>query len=83
MSFTNYHSLPLLPVKTENGQDIIVVSRQNLFKTTFTLFLCESDAAVNGQLEPTHLKFSPLFTSWRKLQGQDSPSVHLVFKKMG
>ena len=31
---------------------------------------------VKGYLEPTHLKFSPLFTFSTKSLGQDSPSVH-------
>ena len=40
-------------------------------------------ARVKGHLEPTHLKFSPLFTFSTKLLGQDSPSIHLFSKIIG
>ena len=40
-------------------------------------------ACVKGHLEPTHLKFSPLFTFSTKSLGQDSPSVHLFSKTIG
>ena len=45
--------------------------------------LVDAYAAVKGQLESTHLKSSPSFTSWRKFLGRDSPSVHLVLKQIG
>ena len=57
--------------------------------TTFYIFLwsvecqyvrCYSYARVKGHLGPTHLKSSPLFTFSTKSLGQDSPSVHLIFK---
>ena len=36
-------------------------------------------AHIKGHLEPTHLKFSPLFTFSTKSLGQDSPSIHFFF----
>ena len=41
------------------------------------------NACVKGNLEPTHLKSSPLFTLSTKSLGQDSPSIHLFSKIIG
>ena len=41
---------------------------------------CLLYAYVKGHLEPTHLKYSPLFTFSTKSLGQDSPSIHLFSK---
>ena len=41
------------------------------------------NASIEGHLEPTHLKSSPLVTFSTKSLGQDSPSVHLFSLKIG
>ena len=42
-----------------------------------------ANARVKGNLEPTHLKSSPLFTFSTKSLGQDSPSVLLFYITIG
>ena len=66
-------------IKQTNKQ----TNKQNTFPKELSMIFGSNYARVKGDLEPTHLKSSPLFTFLTKLLGQDSPSVHLFSITIG